>query len=162
LIVTLGAATSFALLATPAQAALDITVPATASLGSRAVGSAGTLTAVLGTVTVTTTLPNLAWTATVSATDCTTGGGASYQTIAKSRLRYWSGPVFTSTSINIATPGQLASGNQVTLTSPRTAFSAVVVPLTASSLAWRPTLIVNVPATVVAGLYTCVVTHSVA
>lgn len=146
----------------PAQAALSITVPATASLGSRAVG-AGTLTADLGTVTVTNSALIGTWTATVLATDCTTGGGSANEAISRAALSYWSGPATaTSGSVSVATPGQATALQAVSLSTSRTAFTALTIDPLSGSVSWQPTLSVTIPAASVAGTYTCVVTHSVA
>ncbi|KPM56454.1 hypothetical protein CcI49_01495 [Frankia sp. CcI49] len=146
----------------PASAALNITVPTAKDLGSRQVGT-GTLTAALGTVTVTSTNLVGTWTTSVSSTNCTTGAGGSQQTVLNSNLSYWSGPVTATTGLlSVTTPGQATAANAVTLSTTRTAFSAVTLNVLQSTVSWNPTLIVNVPSSVVAGMYTCTVTHSVA
>lgn len=149
-------------LSLPARAALSITTPPTASLGSKATG-AGTLGVQLGTVTVTVTGLIGVWTATVSSTDCTTGGATANETISHSVLSYWSGPATASTgSISLSTPGQATAAQAQSLSTSRTAFSATVISLLVGTLSWRPTLSLAVPAQAVAGTYTCTLTHSVA
>jgi hypothetical protein len=139
---------------------LSITAPATAALGAGSPG--GTLSAHLGTVKVDDTRLVLAnWTATVSATNFTTGGGTSAETIAKSQVSYWSGPVTASTGAGVRVPGQLTALNAVSLATPKTAFALQAVVLSTST-SWNPTLVVAVPAAAVAGAYTGTVTHSVA
>jgi hypothetical protein len=163
LVVTAGALVVLALsLSLPARATLSITAPPTASLGSQATG-AGTLGVQLGTVTVTVTGLIGSWTATVSSSDCTTGGGTVNETITKSALSYWSGPATATTgSISLTTPGQPTAANAQSLSVSRTAFSATATSTGLGTLSWRPTLSVTVPAQAVAGTYTCTLTHSVA
>jgi hypothetical protein len=139
---------------------LSITTPASVSLGSAAPG--GTVTRQLGTVRVDDTRLLLAnWTATVAATNFTTGGGSAAETIAKSLVSYWSGPVTASTGAGVRVPGQLTALNAVSLANPATAFALQAVVLSTST-SWNPTLVVSVPASAVAGTYTGTVTHSVA
>src|SRR4051812_7123657 len=94
---------------------LSISVPAAASFGSFATG-ARTITANLGTVTVTTasTLPhNASWVATVSTTAFTTGGGSSAERVATSSVSYLSGSATTTTGF---APGACAPGQVVATT----------------------------------------------
>ncbi len=146
----------------PARAALAITAPATASLGSQTVGG-GTLSARLGTTTVTSTAVIGSWTATVTSTNCTTGAGASYQTIPRDSLAYWSGPDTATTGLlSSVSPGQPTAASPVTLAASRTAFSATTTDLDTSTVLWEPTLTMAIPTNVIVGTYTCTVTHSVA
>jgi hypothetical protein len=138
---------------------LNITAPASANLGSTTSG--GTVTAQLGSVTVDSTLGG-AWTATVSTTTFATGGHTVAETIAKSRVSYWSGPITARSGIGTYTPGQATAGQAQTLDVPRTAFRASGLLTVLSSVTWNPTLVVAVPAAAVAGTYTGTVTHSVA
>jgi hypothetical protein len=139
---------------------LSIVTPASASLGSTVPG--GTLSAHLGTVTVADDRLLLAnWTTTASTTTFITGAGMPAQTIAKSSVSYWSGPVTASSGIGVRVPGQPTAANAVPLTNPVTAFSLQAVVL-GTSTSWNPTLVVTVPASAVAGGYTGTVTHSVA
>ena len=72
--------------------ALSITVPASANLGSAAAGAAS-LNGTLGNVTVTDQRGGLLplWTATVTATDFTTGGGSADEKVVKANVSYASG-----------------------------------------------------------------------
>lgn len=145
----------------PATAALDISVPTTRNLGSQQVGG-GTLSAALGSVQVQSTSINL-WTATVSSTSCTTGGGGANRTVPTADISYWSGPVTSTLGlIAVATPGQLTQAQAVTLNAPRTAFTGLAVSVLLAGVTWNPTLRVTIPSNLVAGTYTCTVTHSVA
>jgi hypothetical protein len=142
------------------RAGLEISTPLSKALGSAAPG--GTITAQLGQVEVDDTRLLLAnWTATASTTTFKTGAGAPAQTIAKSRVSYWSGPAIVATGLAVRTPGQLTAANAVPLTNPVTAFSLQAIALGTSTV-WNPTLIVSLPAAAVAGTYTGIVTHSVA
>ncbi|WP_261569040.1 hypothetical protein [Frankia gtarii] len=146
----------------PARAALSITAPATANLGSHAFGG-GTLSVQLATTTVTSTDLIGAWTATVTSTNCTTGAGASYQTIPRASLTYWSGPATATTGLpSLVSPGQPTAASAVTLAASRTAFSATTMDLDTSTVSWEPTLSVAIPTNVIVGTYTCTITHSVA
>jgi FG-GAP-like repeat len=102
------------------------------------------------------------WTATVTASHFTTGGGSPAETITNANVSYWSGPALSNAQMGTGTftPGQTTAGAAVTLNIPRTAFSH---PLGAnvSSRAWNPTVRVNIPAFAVAGTYTGTITHSV-
>jgi len=155
-------AAGIGMMASPAEAALAITVPSTANLGSTAVTSAS-LSSPLGTVTVVDDRKlGLSWTATVSCTDFTTGGGTAPETIQKAFVSYWSGPATATSGLAVAVPGQLTAVLAVNMTSSRTAFSGTGISLVTNSASWNPTIIVNLPAGVVAGTYTGTVTHSVA
>lgn len=151
------------LLATPsaAGAALAISVPSTANLGSAPTG-AGARSAQLGTVTVTASglvLPS--FTATVSATNFTTGGATAAETVAKASISYWSGPVTASSGAQSPVPGQLTALQAQALSVPRTAFASTGLVLSIST-SWNPTIVINIPAAIVAGTYTGTITHSVA
>ncbi|KQC40069.1 hypothetical protein UK82_02485 [Frankia sp. ACN1ag] len=146
----------------PAQATLTITAPATANLGSHAIGD-DPLSVQLATTTVTSTALVGAWTATVTSTNCTTGTGASDETIPRASLIYWSGPATATTGLpSLVSPGQPTATSAVTLAASRTAFSATTMDLDTSTVSWEPTLTVAVPTNVIVGTYTCTVTHSVA
>ncbi len=58
-------------------------------------------------------------------------------------------------------PGQLLAANAVTLATSRTAFSAILT-VGNNTTSWNPTVIVTVPSSAVAGVYTATLTHSVA
>ncbi|MGI8751340.1 MAG: hypothetical protein ACR2MN_03340 [Acidimicrobiales bacterium] len=126
---------------------------------------AGTRTAQLGTVTVTAAgslgffLPS--FTATASSTRFTTGGGTPAETVSNSAISYWSGPVTTFTGLQTSVPGQMSASQAQVLSTPRIAFSAsgLILSITTS---WDPTIVVHIPAAVVAGTYGGTITHSVA
>jgi hypothetical protein len=144
-----------------ANAALAINVPPSSNLGSTSTGSSSK-TAQLGTVTVTASgLVAPSFIATVTTTVFTTGGGSANETIQKSSISYWSGPHTTAVGTLSVTPGQANAGAAQTLSVARTAFSAVGL-LLSITVAWNPTLIVNIPSSAVAGTYTGTITHSVA
>lgn len=143
--------------------ALTITAPATANLGSAAVGTA-TLSGSLGAVTVTDARGALlgTWTASVISTDFTTGGGTPNETVPATAVNYAS-LVATTTGTATFTPGQatLAAAAPLNTTTPLTAYSASAI-IGNNTASWNPTLVVNIPAAAVAGVYTGTVTHSVA
>jgi hypothetical protein len=144
-----------------AQATLTITVPASRSFGSVFPGSS--VSGQLGTVTVSDTRainPNT-WTVTVSSTAYTTGGASPSQTIANSQISYWSGPQTAGSGGGTRVPGQLTSAQAQTLGVPRIAFSKTSGNPN-NTCQWNPTVIINVPAGAVGGLYTGRITHSVA
>ncbi|WP_432870723.1 hypothetical protein [Microbispora rosea] len=139
---------------------LTITVPGSVNLGSGARG--GTLSASMGTVTVADSRGGLPpWTATVSATNFTTGSGTPTQTVTTANVAYWSGPVTASSGPGTRNPGQATAAGRVALTSPVVAFSGrkQAVPMSTS---WQPTLVITVPSNTAAGVYTGTITHSVA
>lgn len=113
----------------------------------------------LGTVTVDAD-GLVSWTATVSATNFTTGGGTPL-IVDNSAASYWAGPATTQIGTGTATSGQPAEQDAVVLDSPQTAFT-----MTSGSgvnmAAWNPTLIITVPLSTMFGSYTGTVTHSVA
>jgi hypothetical protein len=147
---------------TLAGGALSISAPASKDLGSGPTGG-GTVSAQLGTVTVTDTRGALAgsWTATVSSTDFTTGGGTGNETIAKGSVTYWSGASTATSGVAVFLAGQLLAANAQALSASRTAFSASAT-VGNNSASWNPTVTVNVPAAAVAGDYSGTITHSVA
>ncbi|WP_433450939.1 hypothetical protein ACQPXS_21465 [Streptomyces sp. CA-142005] len=154
------AATATAVFLIPeALSSASITAPASASLGSVTPGN--TLTVQMGQVQVTST-STMRWTATVSATNFTTGAGSPGQTIARGNLSYWSGPATSKSGPGTFSPGQATAANKVTLDTARTAFSYTAVSSSNTSCIWKPTLIMSVPASAVSGAYTGTVTHSVA
>lgn len=148
--------------AAPVAAAVAISAPASANLGSAPTGTSS-ISAQLGIITVTGSgLVAPSFTATVSATIFITGAGSPSETIGKASIRYWSGPATSVTGLlGSGTPGQPTSAQAVDLTVTRTAFSGqgVALSITAS---WNPTVIINIPASAVAGSYTGTITHSVA
>lgn len=140
---------------------MTITVPDEAlNIGNSAPG--GQISGQLGTVSVSDERAALdaSWTASVIATDFTTGGGTGPETIANINVRYWSGEAMGTSGNGAFTPGQPGAGDAVIINVPRTAFSHVGGS-GINSASWNPTLIVNIPADSVAGLYTGTVNHSV-
>jgi hypothetical protein len=142
---------------------LAITVPASKALGSYATGTANTTAALLGTVSVADGRGALlgTWTTSVSSTDFTTGAATANETIAKANADYWSGAALSTSGVGTFTPGQLTSGNKVTLASSRNAFVTTVI-VGNNTASWNPTVSVNIPAAAVVGDYTGTITHSVA
>ncbi|WP_182901166.1 hypothetical protein [Microbispora sp. H10830] len=139
---------------------LTITVPGSANLGSVAQG--GTISASMGTVTVADSRAGIPpWTATVSATNFTTGSGTPAQTITTANVFYWSGPVTASSGVGTRNPGQPTAASRVALTSPVTAFSGRKQ-ATPMSTSWQPTVVIIIPSNAAAGVYTGTITHSVA
>ena len=148
--------------ATPLAGELSISAPGSVDLGSVPIG-ASQQSAHLGTVTVADTrgAVGASWTATVSSTDFTTGSGSLNETIARASISYWSGLATASTGVVTRIPGQLLAANAVTLATSRTAFSAILT-VGNNTTSWNPTVIVTVPSSAVAGVYTATLTHSVA
>lgn len=140
---------------------LTISAPAAAALGSGAPG--GSLSAALGTVTVTDTRGALlaAWTATASTTAFTTGSATGPETISPSSVSYASGPATTNTGLGVPVAGQLSTSLAAPMTTSVTAFSKLLGTGN-NSTAWNPTVIVAVPAEAVSGSYSGTITHSVA
>lgn len=136
-----------------------VTAPASANIGAAQPGN--TTTVQMGQVKVTSS-GVMRWTATVSATNFTTGAGSPGQTIARGNLSYWSGPIVTKTGPGTPVPGQPTSADKVPLDTARTAFMYSTVNTNSSTVIWQPTLVMTVPASAVAGTYTGTVTHSVA
>ena len=141
---------------TVAAGSLFITVPSSANLGSGALG--GSVSSALGAVQVTDNRgsASAAWIASVSSTTFTLTG----YTVPLANLQYWSGPVTASTGAGTFTPGQGTAGAAQVLSTSRT-----VCTLTGGngidSATWNPTLIAAIPITVVPGVYTGTITHSV-
>ncbi|MFE9656512.1 hypothetical protein [Micromonospora sp. NPDC006431] len=142
----------------PPPGGLSITVPATAAIGSG--GPGATLSSSIGAVTVTDQrgLSSAAWTATVSITDFT---GSSGFTVAKGNASYWSGPATATTGSGTFIPGQPTAAQAQPLGQTLTAFR-LQGGSGANSATWRPTLVIAVPLSAVAGTYTATLTHSVA
>jgi Ice-binding-like/Domain of unknown function DUF11 len=135
---------------------LSITAPASATLGPAAPG--GTSSASLGMVQVTDERAGLAgWTATTSATDFTTGGSTTAETIPVHDVQYLiSG--FTSTTGS-------ATFTRTPVTTLAGTAQAVVTATNVSgdnSAAWNPVMGVSVPSGAVGGTYSATITHSVA
>jgi hypothetical protein len=141
--------------------ALSVTVPASASLGA---GNPGTsISAALGSVSVSDAraLLTAAWTASATSTAFTTGGGTTPETIANTAVSYWSGAATATTGLGTFTPGQANAGAAVAMGSTVTAFT-LTSGVGDNSATWNPTIVVAVPSAAVAGTYTGTVTHSVA
>jgi hypothetical protein len=139
---------------------LAVSVPAAADLGTGDPGDAQS--GQIGVVTVTDERAALvaSWTASVSSTTFTTGGGTAAETIPTSAVRYWSGPATATTGVGVVTPGQVAALNAVVLSAQRTAFS-MTGGTGNNTAAWNPTLVIDIPAAAVEGSYTGTVTHTV-
>ncbi|NUK83115.1 hypothetical protein [Streptomyces lunaelactis] len=135
-----------------------VTAPGSANMG--AVQPGQTTSVQLGQVRVTNGGARN-WTATVSASDFTTGGGTGGETISKDRLSYWSGPMVSKTGQGTWPPGQPTSANAQSLNVARVAFS-YTGSMGNTSVIFQPTLVMSVPASAVVGTYTGTVTHSVA
>ncbi|MEU8272807.1 hypothetical protein ACFYOK_19005 [Microbispora bryophytorum] len=141
---------------------LTITVPdGPVSTGSGVPG--GQISGSLGPVAVSDQRAALAatWEATVSGTSFTTGGGTPAETVPNTAVLYWSGPATATTGTGTFVPGQVDAAAAQSLDVTRTAFSKTSGS-GVNSATWDPTIVVNVPAQAVAGLYTGTVNHSVA
>lgn len=140
--------------------ALSISAPSTKDLGGGAAG--GKITAALGTVTVDDQRAALDahWTATAVASSFTTGGGSAAETVPATAVTYWSGAATATTGLGVPAPGQLLAAGAVAIDSAKTAFSYPVASGN-NSVSWSPTVVINVPATAVAGAYAGTITHSV-
>jgi hypothetical protein len=141
---------------------LTISAPLTADLttGGGTVLPGGTLTASLGTVTVTDlrSLVDTGWVASVSSGDFTTGGATPAETIPATDLGY--DPTTTLASL-FGTYGSLVGTDL-------TSMSAIAQPVVTASgvngdnqASWDPVITVHVPASAVAGVYSGTITHSV-
>ncbi|MEV4536138.1 hypothetical protein AB0J82_20315 [Asanoa sp. NPDC049518] len=134
---------------------LTITAPGSVSLPNGVSG--GTINGDIGPVQVIDQRGLLvaAWTATVSSTDYTTGGGTAAETIPNSAAIYTPGLPTATTGVPVP-----VAGLPGTLASPRTAYTATAVG--SNSVTWNPNLSIAIPAAAVVGTYTGTVTHSVA
>ena len=133
---------------------LTITAPATAALGSAAPG--GTLSAALGTVQVTDGRGFGAdWTATVSATDFTTGDSTPAETIPAANATY------TITSPTTTGPATFTHATTITLSgTPQTVITATSVDGN-TTVTWNPAIQITIPPAAIGGAYTATITHSV-
>jgi hypothetical protein len=132
---------------------LQMTAPANVNLGGAAPG--GTISGLLGPVTVTDNraLLSASWTASASATNWTTGTGTPAETIPPGDVNYDPGTVTSTGTITTSeAPITLSTASQTIVTG-----TAGVGDNTAS---WNPTLTVSVPPAAVAGLYTGTLTQS--
>ncbi|TDB92072.1 hypothetical protein E1091_13355 [Micromonospora fluostatini] len=146
---------------TVSTANLDIAVPPSVNLGATFAGS--TLTGQLGNVTVTDSRAALSatWTATVTSSAFTTGGGTGPETILPNLIEYWSGPAIATSGTGTFVPGQPTSADAVALNTSRVAFSKTSGSGN-NSASWNPSLRITIPASAVGGTYSGVITHSVA
>ncbi|MEU9889816.1 hypothetical protein [Sphaerisporangium sp. NPDC051011] len=143
---------------------LTISVPnGPVSVGSGAPG--GQISGQLGSIAVSDERAALTatWTASVIAATggFTTGGGTAPETIPNSDVLYWSGAATATTGSGTFVPGQANAAAAQSLDTSRTAFSKTSGS-GVNSATWNPTIVVNVPAGAVAGVYTGTVDHSVA
>lgn len=141
---------------TLSSGSLSISAPATANLGSAAVGSL-TLQGALGNVTVSDQRGSLAdsWTTTVSSTSFTTGTATASETVATSNIAYTAGLPTTSAGSGAFTGGVLANLSAAG-TAGQWAGTGV------NTVAWNPTITFTLLGSQVAGTYTGTITHSVA
>jgi hypothetical protein len=146
----------------PPVGTLSITVPASVSLSAGTPIDATSFSATMGDVTVTDTRASVlnGWTATVAATDFTTGQGSTHETIPRSSLSYWSGASTATSGAGVFVPGQANALVAAPLSGTVTAFSTTGV-TGGTSATWRPTIVVSIPAGVVVGTYQGTITHSV-
>ncbi|MGW5360296.1 hypothetical protein [Actinopolymorpha pittospori] len=141
---------------------LEITVPDAVDIGSGASGTV--ISGQLGPVTVEDGRATLGatWEATVIAATggWTTGTGTPAETVPNTAVDYWSGTA-TTDGDGTFTAGQPTAGDAVPIDTEQTAYSKDDGD-GPNSATWNPTLVVNVPATAVAGVYAGTVNHSVA
>jgi hypothetical protein len=145
--------------------ALAVSVPANADIDAVATGILS-MGDTLGDVTVTDARGALladGWSVEVSSTDFITGStvpgsdGLADRTIPKSAISYNPGtPALSSTGVAVRLPG--LPGN---LASPRVAMATEAI-VGNNVTTWTPTITVDIPADAVAGVYTGVITHSIA
>jgi hypothetical protein len=141
--------------------ALTITVPdGPVSIGSAAPGAqaSGQLTPV--TVNDLRATLSTSWIASVSSGNLTTGLSSGPETIPNTAILYWSGLATATTGTGTFTEGQANAGAAQTMDASRTAYS-MTAGTGNTTATWNPTLVVNIPAGVVAGTYTGTVNHSV-
>ena len=134
---------------------LSITAPASAALGAAPPG--GTIQNSLGTIQVTDGRGFGAdWTASVSSTDFSTGGGSPTETIPVGDATY------TITGLATATgPAAFTNVTTVTLSgTPQAVVNATNVEGN-TAVTWDPEIDIAVPAGAIGGTYTATITHSV-
>lgn len=143
-----------------AAGGISISVPAATELSAGTATNAGTLSAALGAVTVNDQRGALlgAWTASVTASDFTTGTATADETIAKANVAYLSGAATAFTGVAVLTPGQVLPE---ALSAQRTAYSATAT-VGNNSATWNPTVTITVPSDAVVGTYAGTITHSAA
>jgi hypothetical protein len=142
---------------------LTINAQPTANIGSSAPGT--TKSGQLGTVTVLDERAVLSatWIATVISSDFITGvpPDTAAETIPNINVSYWSGPSTANTGGGTnPTAGQPTAGDAAIINVPTIAFRQDGG-IGDNSATWNPTLVINIPATNIAGAYTGTVTHSV-
>ena len=141
---------------------LDISAPESAYI--KKVSLDGDLTGPLGPVTATDSrgVRDASWSASVTATDFTTGDRSADETIPATQIDYWSGTATSTTGVGVFTPGQATAGDAKPLdtVAALTAFSRAAE-TGLSSATWDPTLTVNMNSQTVAGIYSGSLTHSV-
>lgn len=138
---------------------LAVSAPGSATLSSGVSIGTASVSASLGTVTVTDqrSVVGGSWTATVSSTNFTTGDGSSGKVIDNANAAYTTGvATLVSGAAVVLTPAVAAS-----LDSAQTAASASAV-LGDAEVSWNPTVAVTIPDNVAAGTYSGTLTHSVA
>lgn len=149
---------------TMAAGTLDIAVPGAATIGTGAPGT--TVDGALGVVTVTDerASADASWTATVTSTNFSTGGGGTApQVTLASEIDYWSGVATFTSGTGTFTPAQPVYANKAPLSTgtPLAAFTHAGG--TGNNTAsWQAALSIRAPQDSVAGTYTGTVTHSVA
>jgi hypothetical protein len=133
--------------------ALSISAPSSKDLGSAAAG--GSVSAQLGTVTVTDDRNILLanWNASISTSPFQTGKGSPAETIPGSNLTYLAGPVVSVVpGVYVATPIPSVNGSGIVMTGAGAGSNTV---------SWNPRITVTIPATAYAGDYSGTITHSV-
>jgi hypothetical protein len=141
---------------------LSISAPtASVPLGTYTLGSStSNISSLLGTVTVVDQRAALSgsWTAGVTSTVFITGGGTANETVPATDINYSPGAASAPVGSATYTPGTAgALGGTLALTAMST-----VNEVGSGGVSWDPTLIVTLPAQVVAGNYSGTITHSVA
>lgn len=139
---------------TVTSGALTMSAPGTARFGSGGPGS--TIKGSLGTVSVTDgrALDSASWTATVSSTNFTTGGGTPPETTPAADLFYDPGFITTTGVITVAPTGVVLSASPQTVVAGTNGTGI-------NTASWTPVIVVTVPTTAVTGTYTGTITESV-
>ena len=134
--------------------ALTMTAPGTAKFSSGGPGS--TIKGSLGTVSVThgRALAPASWTATVSSTNFTTGGGSPAETTPAADLFYDPGFITTTGVITVTPTGVALSASPQTIVAGTNGTGI-------NTASWTPVIVVSVPTTAVTGTYTGTITESV-
>jgi hypothetical protein len=134
--------------------ALGMTAPTAANLGGGAPGT--TISGSLGSVAVTDNRALLAaaWTATASSTDWVTGTGTASETIPAGDVTYVPGGISTTGVIT-------ATGTTIFLSGAATPVVTATAGVGDNTASWNPTLVAQVPAAAVGGVYTATVIDSV-